>query len=409
MIPNFPRSILLAAAIATFIPSFGAAAAASRSDIEGKIKAGKLDEAIAAGRTAVEAAPADPDLRGVLAHALAAKGRDVRRVVAATVNAEDVLAGKAVMPSVGPDNPPRIVVVYDPALLEDALRHLREAVRLAPRREDLRFTECYLLTDAGDVDRAAVAVRAALEALPRTAALGTSLATFGIERGKRGDPRGGAALLLPVTTAFPADATLAADRGFMLGQAGLKTEALAELDRAAKGAPTDLRVQRRRAAAFVLLREWKRARSAWQAAVEAGHEDGDRLGAAAAAIATDVKTAKTELQSLAEPAASADASIIATAVDLARAASAPAASKGNVALAKKLADEGKELLAAPLLHRALRADPRNKGAAALLAGIERRLGFPSVADEILKNAQAPPPAPKPAAVPAPQTPGASRR
>ncbi len=407
MILTFPRSILLAAAIASFAPSLGVAAVAPRSDLEGMIKAGKLDEAIAAGRTAVEAAPADPDLRAVLAHALAAKGRDVRRVVAATVKAEDVLAGKAVLPRVGPDHPPKIEVIYDPALLEEALRHLREAVRLAPRREDLRFTECYLLTDAGDVDRAAVAVRAALEALPRTAALSTSLATFGIERGKRGDPRGGAVLLLPVTTAFPADATLAADRGFLLAQAGLETEALAELDRAAKGAPKDLRVQRRRAAAFMLLREFKRARSAWQAAVEAGREDGDRLGAAAAAIATNVETARTELKSLAEPAASADPAIVELAVDLMRAASAPAASKENVALAKKLADGGKELLVTPLLHRALRADPRNKEAAALLAGIERRLGFPWVADEILRNAQAPPP--KPASAPAPKTSGASLR
>jgi tetratricopeptide (TPR) repeat protein len=373
--------------IAAALALLGAGGAPSPSDLEALIKDGKLEEAIAAGRAAVEASPSNPDLRGALAHALAAKGRSVRRVVATTVDAEDLVVGKAAVPRIGPDNPPKIEIVYDPALFEEALRHIRAAIRMAPTRKDLRLTECYLLTDAGDVDRAAAAVREALSALPRAPSLAPDLASFGVERAKRGDPRGGLVLLQPVSEAFPNDAPLAADRGFILAQADRKKEALAELDRAVKLAPADLRVLRRRATALSLLREWRRAREGWKVAFEAGREEGDRLGAAAAAVASDLNTAKNELRDLAVPASSADPTLAELAASLLKAASAPAAARGNIALAKKLADGGKELLAVPVLHRALKADPRLEDAAFLLAGIERRFGFPSVAEAILRDAR----------------------
>jgi tetratricopeptide (TPR) repeat protein len=231
------------------------------------------------------------------------------------------------------------------------------------------------------------AVRETLSALPRAPSLAPDLASFGIERAKRGDPRGGLVLLQPVSAAFPNDASLAADRGFILAQADRKQEALAELDRAVKLAPTDLRVLRRRATALMLLGEWKRAREGWNAAFEAGREEEDRLGAAAAAVASDLNAAKSELRDLAVPASSADPALVDLAASLLKAASAPAAARGNIALAKKLADGGKELLAAPLLHRALRADPGLKDAASQLAAIERKFGFPSVAEQVLREAR----------------------
>ncbi len=382
----------------------GAAASSSPSEIQALVKDGKLDDAIAKGRAAVQAKPSDPELRMALAHALAAKGRSIHRVVSTTVDGKDLVAGKVALPAINPDKPPRAEVRYDPALFEEAAKNVREAVKLSPKRTDLRLEQCYLLTDAGDVDGALQAVRGALAALPHAGSLGTDLAAFGIERAKRGDPPGGATLLQPVAAAFPNDAAIAVDYGYILGQAGKKAEALKALNRALALAPTDLRVLRRRTTALMLLREFKLARAGWQAAFELSREDGERLGAAAAAIAFDAKTAKSELHELGAPAASADPALVDLAADLYTAASSPAAAAQNVSIAKKLADGKKELLALPILHRALAADRGLKDAAALLAGIERAFDFTAAADEILRNAQAPAAAPKPASKPGKKSP-----
>jgi tetratricopeptide (TPR) repeat protein len=373
--------------IVAALASLGAGNASSPSDLEALIKAGKLDEAVTAGRAAVEASPSNPDLRVALAHALAAKGRTVRRVVATTVDAKDLIAGTATLPRIGPDNPPKIEIAYDPGLLEEAIRQIREAIRLAPTRKDLRLTECYLLMDAGDLDRAADAVRETLAALPHTPELADDLSSYGTERARRGDSRGGLVLLEPVRRAFPDVPSLVADRGFVLAQADRRKEAAAELDRAVKLAPTDLRILRRRATAFMLLLDFKRAREGWQAAFKGGRMDEDRLGAAAAAVAFDPKTAAGELSEQATPAASANPALVELAAELLDAASSSGAAKKNIALAKKLADGGKELLAVPLLHRALRADPGLRDAASQLAVIERKFGFPSVAEEVLRGAR----------------------
>jgi tetratricopeptide (TPR) repeat protein len=369
------------------LASLGAGGTSSTSDLEALVKAGKLDEAITAGRAAVQANPGDADLRIALAHALAAKGRSVRRVVATTVDASDLVAGKVALPPIGPEHPPKIEIVYDPALFEEALRQIHEAIRTSPKRTDLRLTECYLLMDAGDLDRAVDAVKEALSALPHTPDLASDLASYGIERSRRGDPRGGLLLLEPVSAAFPGVASLVADRGFILAQGDRRKEAAAELDRAVKMAPGDPLVLRRRATTFMLLRDFKRARQGWQAASKASHADEDRLGAAASAVAFDVPSAKSELENLSTPAASANPAFVELAADLLGAASSPGAAKKNIELAKKLADGGKELLALPLLHRALLADPSLKDAASELAGIERTFGFPAVATEILREVE----------------------
>ncbi len=391
------RLLLVAAASLALL---GAAAGSTPSEIQALVKDGKLDDAIAKGRAAVQAKPSDPELRMALASALAAKGRSIHRVVTATVDGKDLVAGKVALPAINPESPPKPEVRYDPALFEEALKNVREAVKLSPKRADLRLDECYLLTDAGDDDGALEAVRGALAALPHAGSLGTDLAAFGVERAKRGDARGGAALLQPVAAAFPNDPAIAVDYGYILAQAGKKAEALKELDRAYRLAPSDLRILRRRTTALMLLREFKLARAGWQAAFEVSGEDGERLGAAAAAIGFDAKVAKSELHELGAPAASADPALVELAGDLYTAASAPAAAKQNISIAKKLADGKKELLALPILHRALAADKGLKEARALLASIERAFGFTAAADEVLGQAQAPAAAPsKPAAKP----------
>jgi len=404
-------SRLLGIALALLV--IGAGAASSPSDVEALVKAGKFDEAIASGRAAVEAKPSDPDLRKVLSYALAAKGRTARRVVATTVDAKDLVAGKVTLPGVGPDSPPKVEIRYDPALLEEALGQVRTGIKLAPARKDLRLQECFFLVDSGDVDGAAAAVRSTLAALPHDAELATDLAAFGVERAKRGDPRGGALLIQPVSAAFPNDASIAVDHGYFLAQSGSQAEALKELDRAAKLAPQDLRIARQRVRALMLLRDFKRARAGWQASFKIGREDADRLGAAAAAIAVDLAVAKAELKDLATPAASAAPGLVERAKSLLEAASAGATAKNNIVIAKKLADDKQELLALPVLHRALRADPQFKEAAALLSGIERAFGFESASRDVLRDAQAPAPSkekPPPASGPGgDQNTGATRR
>ncbi len=375
----------------------GAAATSSPSEIGALIKQGKLDDAIAKGRAAVQAKPADPELRMALAEALAAKGRTIHRVMSTTVDGKDLVAGNVALPKLDPKNPPKPEIRYDPALYEEALKNVREAVKLAPTRTEIRLAECYLLTDAGDVDGGLQAIRDALAALPHSTDLGSDLAAFGVERAKRGDPRGGAVLLEPVAAAFPNDAAIAVDRGYFLGQAGKKAEAMKELDRAVRLAPTDLRILRRQTTALMLLREFKLARAGWQASFEVSREDGERLGAAAAAIAFDAELAKSELHDLGQPAASADEAMTGLASELLTAASSPAASTQSVSVAKKLAAEKKPLLALPILHRALAANKGLKDAAALYAEIERSFGFTTVADEIQKKAPAPGPAPEKAA------------
>jgi tetratricopeptide (TPR) repeat protein len=408
------RLIPLLLGVAAALLASAAGAASPPSAIGALVEAGKLDEAIATGQAAVAAKPSDPDLRKDLAIALAAKGRTSRRVLATTVDAKDLVAGTVTLARPGPDNPPRIDVRYDPALLEQALDQVRTAIRLAPARKDLRLQECYFLTDAGDVDGAAAAVRSTLAALPHGAELAADLASFGVERARRGDPRGGALLLRPVSAAYPRDASIAADHGYFLAQAGNQAEGIQELERAVKLAPADLRILRRRTTALMLLREFKAARSGWQGASAVSHEDADRLGAAAAAIAFDTKVAKSELRDLATPSASADPALLDLATSLLGAASAGATEKGNVATAKKLADGRQELLALPILHRALKADPQLKEAAALLYGIERAFGFESVSSQVLRDATAPAPDPStqkpPAGSPSGgQSPGETRR
>jgi Flp pilus assembly protein TadD len=403
-----PRVLLVEALILVW----GAAIAAPTGpEIENLVRGGKLDEAIEAGRAAVEATPADPDLRVALAHALAVKARTSRKVVEMAVKADDLLSGNVVLPRLGPDTPMKTEVTYDAKLLGEALRNLQEAEKLAPRRKDVLLKRCFLLTDSGDVAGAVAAIKNVVAALPGDPNLPGDLAALGNERAEGGDPKGGSAILAAVAKAFPSDAAVEADYGYALAQAGKKTEGLAALDRAVALAPADLRIHARRCAAAMLLRDFQKARAAYQASAASGGGDVDGLGRAAAAIGCDLKAAKAELGEMSKNTAL-PPEISQLAADLVMAATRRPSDPKNVELAKSLADGKKEILAIPILHRALRANAANKQAAALLAGIYRAFGFRTLADETIRAARqaSAAPAAKPASKPAnPQPSGSSKR
>ncbi len=365
------------------------AGGAGPADIEALIKTGKLDEAISAGRAAVANRPDDPDLRGALAHALAAKGRRVDRVLDVTVGSAQIDKGSIPIRPSGKDQPQRLEVSYDSALFEESLGQIREAIRLAPKREDLRLTECYLLTDAGDIERASAAIRRAITDLPASPSLPHDLASYGAERAARGDLQGAVILTGIVAKSFPGDAEVQADDGLLLMRAGKKAEALAAVDRAASAAPKSLDIQRRRASVAVLLHDSARARSAYQAAFAIEHQDEDRLGAAAAAIGADAKVARAELEELATPAASASPALVAFAGDFLRALAAAPASRTSLDVARGFSTAGQDLLAVPLLDRALRAKPGQPEATELLAGIYARFDCPVLATGLRRAPPAP--------------------
>ncbi len=383
--PRARRFLVLAFACAA---SAAALAAQTAAEIEALVREGKLDEAIAAGRAAVAEAPGDPDRRVALAHALQAKGRTARKVVDVAVGAEELRSGGLKLPRLGPGTPTRTEVRYDAQLLGEALRSLQEAERLAPGRKDVVLKRCYLLADSGDVSGAKEAVGRAAAAFPADPTLAETLAALGAVRVEAGDPAGGAAILGAVAKAFPSSAPVHADWGYVLAQAGKKAEGLAALDRAADLAPNDLAILRRRATAAMLVRDFARARSAYRASAKTSGDPIDLLGAAAAAIASDLAAAKSELAGLARP-EGAPPPVAEAAADLLKAASRGPAERGNLDQAETLVRDGMEILALPILHRALRASPADSRAAEILAGIYRGFGFRSLADETKRAAQPP--------------------
>lgn len=392
---SMPRLRRLAVVVAATL-ILGAAASAEGTDVGALIGQGKFDEAIQLARRAVAANPKDPDARARLAHALAAKGRTVERVVDVSVGRKEIESGVIALPRIGPDRPGRPEVRYDPVLFEGSVEQIREAVRLSPARRDLRLTECYLFTDAGDIERAAAAIKAALAALPREGSLAQDLASFPVERARRGDLQGARILFGPVAAAFPGDAAVQSDFARVLAREGRRGDAQSALDRARSAASPDPRIHREIAATALILRDFRRARSAYQAAFERSRQDGDRLGAAVSAFRVDSKIARVELQELTTPAASADPALVALAERLVESTKGGAASKAVLAEARRLKNDGQDLLAIPLLDRALRSTPGNRDFALLLAEVLRGFGAEALAAEVL----APPPtAPPPASPP----------
>lgn len=333
-------------------------------DIEALIAEGELDTAISSARAAVESSPDNPDLHMVLGRALATKGRRMQRVLEAAPGDPN-----GPVPTAG-----RIEVRYDPRLLEEALAEIRTAIRLAPARKEFRFGECYLLTDAGEIDRASSAIRETIAALPAEPGLATALASYGSERAMRGDAAGGATLVGVVASAFPKAAHVQVDYARALARNGEREEALLALRRAGELEPENLAIQRQRALIALLLQGFELSRDAFRDAYALSREDPDRFGAAAAIFGLDPAASRPEFEELAVPAASADP----TAVEMARyfIAAVPNSGARRMELVNLLIENKRDLLALPVIHRMLMADPGHAEARAALARVYRMMRFP---------------------------------
>jgi len=259
------------------------------------------------------------------------------------------------------------------------LRHLDAGIDRAPRREDLRVFKCFLLTDADRIDRARLAIADALAALPKTPALAKTMASYGAERVKRGDPAGGAALLAPVAETFPSDAAVQADYGNTLTRVGRGAEAFAALDRAIAADPKDLRYQRTKATAAMLLRDFARARAAYDGLFRKTRAVEDEFAGLVAAYGLDPKGAAGLMTQAMAPSASSQPALVELADGFIRAGKSGAASGEAIALARRLMTAGQQVLAIPVLDRALAAQPGSQDARALMAQAYRELGCDALA------------------------------
>lgn len=341
--------------------------------VEALVGAGKLDEAIEAGRSSVTAHPDDVDLRLALARALAAKARHFDHVVNVKLSEADLAKGQVKVPGGSLADTP-LQIGYDAGLFEEAVLHLDAGIARGPRREDVRVFKCFLLTDAARVERAKSAIVEALASLPKTPALAKTMVAFGVERVKRGDLAGGVTLMRPVADAFPAEADIQSDYGNALTRLGRATEAFAAFDRAAAAAPKDVRTARTRATAAMLLRDYPRARSAWNAVYSLTRVDGDGLAAAAAAYAIDPKNSVALFRELSSPSPSSNKGLADVANLFALAGTAGPGSEAAVGLARGLVQGGQLVLAIPVLDRARKAAPANREVGALLEKVYGDLG-----------------------------------
>jgi len=373
---NVVLALALALASLPAAPDRGGTATAPQ--IEKLTQDGRADDAIDRGRTAVAAHPDDVDLRLALARALAAKARKVNRVVNVKMSQEDLDRGQITVPDAALGGAP-VRVDYDAALFEEAILHLDFAIARAPKREDLRVFQCFLLTDAGRIDRAKAAIAAALLALPKTAATAKTMAAYGAERAKRGDFAGGAALLAPVAEAFPKDASVLVDYGNVLTRLGRKSESFAAFDRATQLAPQDVRYARTKAMGAMLLRDYRRAQGAFDAAFRLGRGVPDEFAAYAAAYGIDPKASAALMRELGTPTPSSDPSVADLANAFARAGTQGASSEEAMTLARRLVAAQQYLFAIPVLDRAIRANPKNTEAKTMLATAYRALGCEALA------------------------------
>ncbi|HZN55487.1 MAG TPA: hypothetical protein VFB67_09215, partial [Candidatus Polarisedimenticolaceae bacterium] len=331
---------------------------ATAAQIEKLTQDGKPDDAIAKGREAVGVRPDDVDLRLALARALGAKARRHNHVVNVKVSQADIAKGQIKVPGANLGDSP-LQVGYDAGLFEESILNLDEGIKRAPKRQDLRVLKCFLLTDAGRIDRAKVAIEETLAALPKTPSLAKTMAAYGAERTKRNDPSGGAALMAPVVAAFPSDAAVQADYGNMLTRLGRKSDAYAALDRATQLAPQDVRLARTRAAGAMLLRDYRRAQGAFDATFRLSRGVEDEFASYAAAYGIDPKASAPLMRELGTPSPSSNGAVEELANAFARAGTAGASSAEAIALGKKLVDGKNLLLAIPVLDRAAKADPKN--------------------------------------------------
>jgi tetratricopeptide (TPR) repeat protein len=334
---------------------------ATSQQLERLIRDGKADEAVTKGRPAVAAHPDDVELRLALARALAAQARHAKRQVNVTLSKEDTDRGEVKVKDADL-RAATLRVDYDPAPFNEALEQLDVAIRRAPERLDLRVFQCFLLTDSGQIDRAKTAITNALQALPKNATTAKMMTAYGAERAKRGDPAGGAELLSPVAKAFPDDAAILVDYANVLTRLGRKYEAYNAFDRATLLAPKDARYARTKAIGAMLLRDYRRARSAY-----------------AAVYGLDPAASATLMRELVSPAASSEPQVVDLANAFVRAGKAGASSDEAMKLARSLLASQQFVFAIPVLDRAIKASPSNTEAKAMFQTVYRELGCESLA------------------------------
>jgi len=359
-------------------PRLNAGASSYAREVEKLTQDGQAAEAADKGRASVALHPDDVDLRLALARALAAQSRKVNRVVNVKMSQADLDRGQVAVPSPELGRAP-VAVEYDGALFEEAMLHLEFGIKRAPEREDLRVFECFLLTDAGRIDRAKAAISGAIAALPKTPSSAKTLAAYGAERAKRGDAAGGVELMAPVAQAFPTDAAVLIDYGNLLTRLGRKAEAFAALDRATELAPQDVRFARTKAVSAMLLRDYKRAQAGFDAAFRLGHGIPDQFASYVAAYGIDPLASSGLMRELGTPAPSSDASVMDLANTFARAGKEGPSSAQAMTLARSLVATEQYLFAIPVLDRALAANPKNAEAKSMLGDAYRALGCPSLA------------------------------
>ena len=370
--------LVFALSLATILQTSAHAAATTAAQVEKLINDGKADEAVTDGRSAVAAHPDDIDLRLALARALAAKARRVKRVVNVSMSKEDLAAGQAKVK--GADLAAATAKVeYDTALFEEAITQLEFGIKRSPQREDLRVFQCFLLTDAGYIDRAEAAIVSTCASVPRTPALAKTMTAYGAERAKRGDPEGAAKLLAPVARAYPSDPAILVDYANVLTRLGRKTEAYAAFDRVTELAPTEARYARTKAVGAMLLRDYPRAQSAFDTAFRLGHGEGDVFASYTAAYGVNPKASATLMRELGTPAASSDPSVSDLAKSFVRAATAGASSKEAMSLARSLLAKEQYVFAIPVLDRAIKANPKNAEANTMMKTAYRELGCEKLA------------------------------
>ena len=372
--------LALALALATIPQPKAPAVVATAQQLERLIQDGKADEAVNGGRPAVAAHPDDVDLRLAFARALAAKARRVNRLVNVKMSKDDVARGEVKVKVKDADlGATSVRVEYDTALFEEAISQLEFGIKRTPQRMDLHVFQCFLLTDAGHIDRARAAITSTLAALPRTPALAKTLTAYGAERAKRGDAAGGAELLAPVARAFPSDPAILVDYANVLTRLGRKAEAFAAFDRATELAPKDVRYARTKAVGAMLLRDYKRAQTAFDTAFRLGHGVADEFASYAAAYGIDPKASAGLMRELATPAPSSDPNVTDLANAFARAGTAGAYSQEAMTLARSLLASQQFVLAIPVLDRAIKASPKNTEATTMFETAFRELGCEQLA------------------------------
>ena len=370
--------LALALATATISQPGTPAPGSPATQVERLVLDGKADEAVTAGRASVAAHPDDIDLRLAFARALAAKARRVSRRVNVSMSEADVTRG-ALKVTDEDYAAGSVSVEYDPVLFEEAIAQLEFGIKKFPQRLDLRVFPCFLLTDAGDIARAKAAIVSTFSAIQRSPELAKTFPSYGAERAKRGDAAGAAELLAPVARAFPSDPAILVDYANVLTRLGRKSEADAAFDRATEAAPKDVRYARTKAVGAMLLRDYKRAQTSFDAAYRLGHGVADEFASYAAAYGIDPKASAALMRGLGTPTPSSDPAVAELANAFARAGTAGASSNEAMALARSLLASQQFVLAIPVLDRAIKANPKNAEAKTMLKATFQGLGCEALA------------------------------